>query len=252
LVLTDHSGPFANKYYHSQFDSAGNLLSDLIPGSAQPAHTILCRKATLLARTLWIEAGGDPSLATMQADCTMMDQLLRCMLEDSTCDLVQSVDPSAYPTPNPNQGLGNTVLSHYSSVFTLAPESYISGDTLFLHDLMYPWVLNASGWIPPPKGYDGPWPTAPRNIHVHDAVDPNLVFDLDANRYDIKSTANDFPLWAESNWDSTVGFRTFRVEDPRVEVGFFVAGLVVAVLVVLGVGGAQKYCQRRFKTLQTG
>ena len=90
---------------------------------------------------------------------------------------------------------------------------------------------------------------APVTVHYHDAVDPNLVFSLATNRWQIKPAANDFPLWAESNWDSSVHFRTFRVEDPRVEVVAFIVGIAVLVASIIGVGAAQRYCNKRFKSL---
>jgi len=118
---------------------------------------------------------------------------------------------------------------------------------------MSPWVLNASGWAPQPAGVVLPpgesWPPAPSNIHWHDAVDPNLSFDRAANRWRISPSANDFPLWTESNWDSNVGFRTYTVEDPKAQIAVFVTGLGVALLAVVAVQMGKRYCETRFKKL---
>jgi hypothetical protein len=257
LVLTDHSGPFASRFWHSQFDSATNLASNVAPGSAEVLHAALCNKATFLARMAWVAAGGDEATSLgFEADCDLINKLLHCFLEDYTCDLVNEVDYHALGAIGKD---GNKVLSKYTGVYQLLPERYISGMPLFLYNFLWPRVLNATGWLPAPKGYDpkanGPWPTRPRPMHVHDAVDPNLVFSRAQNRWLIKDDAAataslaDFPLWTESNWDNGIGFRTFRVEDPRTEAAVFGAGIAVALASVAIVLLGQRYCNKRFKTL---
>jgi len=252
LVLTDHAGPFANGMWHSQFDSAANLLSDLAPGSSEVLHASLCNKATFLARMAWIEAGGDPETTlTFQADCDLINKLLRCMLEDSTCALVDEAAHGAFgPASNANR-----VVSKYTSVYQLMPERFIGGMPLFLYNFLWPSVMNpnVTGWVPPPPGYNsrtqGAWPARPRTMHVHDAVDPNFVFAMQENKWHIKPGANEFPLWTEANWDASVGFRTFRVEDPTTEKVVFGVGIAVAVASALVVLLGQRYCNRKFKTL---
>lgn len=247
LVLTDHAGPYANQYLHSQFDSALNMQSESVPGSVAVVHTQLCNKATLLARTLWLEAGGDEATSlSLFADCALIDQLLHCLLEDVNCPLVKQYASWAYGQPPAWQPMP----AHYVGVYQLLPERYIADTPLFLYNLLQALVLNATSYVPPAPGSPAAGrAAAPVTVHFHDAVDPNLVFSLSANRWQIKPTANDFLLWAESNWDSSVHFRTFRVEDPRVEVVAFIVGIGVLVASIIGVGAAQKYCNRRFKAL---
>jgi hypothetical protein len=250
VVLTDHAGAYANQYHQSEFDGPLNMLieTDTAGGNAVITHPNLCAKSTLLARMAWIEAGGDEQTSrSIQVNCTLIDDLLHCLLEDINCQLIQSVSPSAFSSPTSNF---NTY-PHYTSVYNLFPESYIDGMSQFLYQLMAPWVLNATAWVPPPPAYDGDsWPPQPVNIHYHDAVDPNLVFDIAESAWKIKPTANDRYLYTESQWDSSIGYQTFRAEDPMIEVTSLVIGIAVAVASVLSIGAMQKYCLRRYKRLQ--
>lgn len=248
LVLTDHAGPYANKYFQSEFDGALNMLTDAIPGSAMIQHASLCNKATLISRFLWLEAGGSEEASmSIQADCDLINQLLHCLLEDYRCDLVNSVAPGAFYTPT------NSFKTHphYSSVYNLQPDSYVDSTPLFMHNLLLSFALNATDYVPRPADWNPslPYPDPPNNVHYHDAVDPNLRFDLGANRWIIAPDANDRPLYMESNWDSGIGWRSFRMEDPRVDIVCIILGVAVAVATVLSVGSMQKYCRKRFKTL---
>lgn len=245
VVLADHSGPFANAYYQSEFDGASNLITDAVAGSATLQHANLCSKATLLARTAWVSAGGDVDASRdINADCDFIDQFLTCMLTDVTCDLVTSLASAAYGSGTPS--FPST--PHYTSVYNLLPESYIGGTPLFLYALFESWSLNATDYVPAPAGVTD-WPSAPRNVHFHDAVDPNLVFDLAAAAWNIKPNANDRRLYTESNWDNTVRWRTYRREDPHMEVITFVSGIAVAVGTIIVVALLQPHCRKRCKRL---
>jgi len=243
VVMTDHEGPFANKYWHSEFDSSLNMLTDYIPGSSSAQHTSLCHKATLLARTLWLEAGGDEDGAqNIEASCSIINQLIHCLVEDAACDLVQQYASLAYAFDAPAPG--GTVPPHYTSVYQMMPPAYIDSTPYFIYTLFNEYIRNSTG-LPPNPNTD----PAGRTLFFHDAVDPNLLFDMNANRWRIKSSARDHLLWTESNWSSGIGFRSFSTPNPQTEIIILVAGLVAALVSVLGVLQARKYCAKKFKKL---
>lgn len=245
VVFTDHAGAFATDYWQSQFDTVSGILTNYMAGSSVGTHKSLCEKAGLLARSLWIEAGGAvEATAGMTADCALIDSILDCLLVNPACDLAQSVAGAAFG--------GGTPPSHYSSVYQLLPTRYLSDTPAFLYGVLNTFILNATSYVVPDPSMPAPaggWPAPPSNLHYHDAVDPNLVFRMDANRWTINGDANDYPLWTESNWDSSIKFRTYRIEDPKTEAVTFICGIAVAIAAVGAIFASRNYCSRKFKTL---
>ncbi len=76
VTLTDHAGPYANQYFHSQFDDSTNLAGH--PEDLKSPDLPLCQVATLAARVLYHSIARNPSAAvedSISADCVLVSRL---------------------------------------------------------------------------------------------------------------------------------------------------------------------------------
>ena len=84
VVLTDHRREFINRFYHSQFDVGRTNL--LHADGATDTSPTMCALATLVARGLFVAAGGNESyVGAIAADCRLVVSLLLCLTVDSGC-----------------------------------------------------------------------------------------------------------------------------------------------------------------------
>lgn len=81
IVITDFESEFSTPYYHSEFDILSQL-SDKNLG-------IICDAATLAARSAYALANaGHPIPPSLVANCTLVTELMTCLLANFTCPIV--------------------------------------------------------------------------------------------------------------------------------------------------------------------
>jgi len=214
LVVTDHAREFANKFYNSHYDNR------------KPAPWIakITDTATILARVLYSSVSGplmnDTVKNSIAADSVLVEALLTCLIEDFSCDMVKQYvsNPPAGPLPK------------YPSVFVLRPRAQI---TYGIPRLLY-------GYFTSPKFMNS-------TTFFHDAVDPHLKLDQNANKWTVLN-ATDSPIWTESNWPAGIQSRAYQAENPSVEAAMLAVGLILMAFAIAGVHFLNKYLNRRFKT----
>lgn len=147
VVLTDHKGPYTNKYYHSRFDDYQYVESD----EARVLTSRLCSAATLLARSLYKSAGGsDANAKDINADCSQTISLFRCLSRNVACDLVRwysSIRPDRSDSAageEPGEQEEEVPANHYTSVYQIKLRTYISGLPRFYMNWLTEVNLNAT------------------------------------------------------------------------------------------------------------
>jgi len=215
IVLTDHPTQYINKYYNSIYDTT--IMSSSI-----------CASATLLARTLWIEAGGDiPTSLTLHADCDFLSILINCWITDIACSYLLNRIQSPPPSP--------TIPSHHSSFFVLTTPDYTQWYQVWpavLMNILESWLSNHTG----------------SSVNYHDAVDPALVFDYSDSKWEINSSVVS-PVWARSNWNRDLDVRFYRVETQEVINYVLYSGLALAFISVIGSIILQRWMRTKFKQI---
>ena len=155
VVLTGYESVYSNKFYHSMYDTKDDAF---IVDS-------LSRVSTLLARTLYVAAGGEKTVAdTLTADDVLVRNLYTCLTDTSNPKCSTSYAEVA------------TVPIHYSSVYVIRPRSSISGPSRFVRDFLQTVATNAT-------------------TVFHDAVDPDLTFT--GSKWEVKEGSSG-PIWTES------------------------------------------------------
>ncbi|XP_048778168.2 nicastrin-like isoform X2 [Ostrea edulis] len=101
LVLTDHKGPFTNRYYNSRFDLAKTISAesenrsdggyDYVTDQARN----LTQAATLLARSLYVLATNSTAPPDLKANELSVTHMLYCFLISPNCELFKEVIPPA-------------------------------------------------------------------------------------------------------------------------------------------------------------
>jgi len=222
-LLSDHADKYRTLYYQSHLDEAAAL------SSSPDVPSRLCAAATLLARSLWLAAGGEGEGAeSVTADCEWARELWHCLAEDAACELLRRYGYRARQTTPASPP------SHYSSVYQLAHRGYIGGLARAYYRILGELGRNATN-------------SSASFAFYHDAVDPVLSFDFDAKEWRITGNLSETPLWTESNWSNDLATRVYRMETPFVE--NLMLGLGCSVIV----GGAGvlylllRYCKPRYK-----
>eukprot|EP01102_Stenamoeba_stenopodia_P013493 TRINITY_DN4389_c0_g1_i1.p1 TRINITY_DN4389_c0_g1~~TRINITY_DN4389_c0_g1_i1.p1 ORF type:complete len:708 (-),score=169.18 TRINITY_DN4389_c0_g1_i1:53-2176(-) len=200
VVLTDHSGPYQNKYFGSRFDNVDNI-----------DYNMVCDAATLLTRTLFLLSTSsyvDPSF--LQANCTFVNTVLDCFLKDNNCSLLHEFDLDS--------GGPSKIESNYVGV-------YGGGSMRLLPAFAYEFLANASAvsrfhssicncTTENPLCVAETCMSAP-NIQKHVALSPSMVWE--DGEWKVREDPNQFnrqPVWAESRW-VRYGVRLFQLEHPK-------------------------------------
>ncbi|XP_057807225.1 nicastrin isoform X2 [Salvia miltiorrhiza] len=243
LVLEDFDSAFSNEFYHSHLDDLSNINSSSIVAAA-----------SLVARTLYIQAGGkDPSaLDSIKINASLVEELLGCLLDCEpglSCGLVEH-----YISPS------TTCPSHYVGVILGEPSTarypIYAGDISrfiwnFLADKTALPSKNASSSCP--KHCNGDGEVCIRQEAVEKGVcvisstryvpaySTRLKYDsegwkvLASNSSDMMGSKD--PIWTESNWD-VIQVRVYTVQDGAYDRVILLLGIVVTllayVLIVVG------------------
>ncbi|XP_072109329.1 nicastrin [Mobula birostris] len=240
-VLTDHQGSFTNRYYQSVYDLAENI-GLRYPDGLTPEEALnhitdtaksLADVATLVVRTLYLQAGGNGSLENITADPQTVTRMLygfiinwnnswfQSIISQDKKDLFKKQDHISYYVsvnePTFSTWLVQFVLTNLTGYVTNFTEEECRHADPKAEFFDYVWV---QGW----RAENASEPT-PRCVRTHvwlkRARSP--AFEL----HDWAST--EYSTWTESRWQK-IGARIFLVASRELEIITLVTG--VAVLLV--------------------
>ncbi|XP_019739314.1 nicastrin [Hippocampus comes] len=242
VVIADHESSFSNRFYESMYDNAEYMRVSYPQNMTQEEQLqfvtdtakALTEVATVLARALYKQAGGDQSqLSGINADPQIVTQMLYSFLIQSNNSWLQQIVPSDLAGH-----LKNTATNFYVGVMLQSSEpthlvqhllANLTGnvvnvtqqdcqnqrmeesDTVSKHTYTYTWVQGAV----PPNATEREGYCVRSTVHLSKAVSP--AFDLR------EFTSTDYSTWTESRWKTIKG-RIFLVASHELE------------MVTLGVG----------------
>ncbi|KAL6103809.1 ncstn [Pungitius sinensis] len=245
VVIQDHQSSFTNRFYESMFDN-GEYLNISYPPNLTPEEqlhsvtataTALTEVATMVARSLYVQAGGDPAQrSSINADPQTVTRMLYGFLVRSNNSWFQQLLPSEYTGILADQpvNLYVGVVQQNSELTTLVQHllANLTGTTLNItqencktqreyeqdkenkHMFNYFWVQGAA----PPNGTEREGFCTRSTARRSSAMSP--AFDL--REY----TSKDYSTWTESRWKSISG-RIFLVASPELEMWTLGLGLGV-------------------------
>lgn len=259
IVFTDHEMQYKNAWYHSVYDSYYNKLN----------IEQICMASTLYARLLYKLSLKNASRdynesfvsANINANCLLLEQLLECFLLDMSCDLLSNLSPnSKHSRP-----------SQYASVYRIIEDQDIGGASKFV----FRFVANltrksndktfgscSSNKDCAGKGYvcgasNAGQACMDSSTYFHSAVDVNLQFDYDSNRWHlINQSINhhtfDTLIWTESMWNKNIGSRFYEKESNQTQVTILLAGIAMLAANLIITWRFKIYCKHKFPYLSRG
>jgi hypothetical protein len=232
-TLTDFDGTYhGGGRYGSRFDTLDGLDESLVCGAAGVA-----------ARAWWALSGGS---GTPSVNCTMVAELLRCLLLPAAPPPVGRHHPS-YACPLAAElGVEGNLSSHYTGVYMASAEAVqVSSTTEFARRFLTR-TLNASCELTVP-----PASACEPVVMLHDAYSPGIERDGGKSAGGWRVTDETEPIWAESNWPPEMHTVVYPHGAPRTveSIMLIVFGLVVALLTFVAVKLSQKSYKEAYKRL---
>jgi len=245
IVITDHGAQYKNQFYESIFDNEENVNPILI-----------CKAASLLARSISalgrdVDPKKDPEVLAINANCTLVNELLDCLLTNNTCSLRREFLPGL------QEGKTDEFPVHYSSVYF--PGSY-SEHQKFMHDWVLDRVQGKKNTTACTKDGDCNADAhescvrqkcqAATTTFYHEAKHPNCDYIMGdfSNYYLIHDPKSNETFWTESDW-TPIGLRLFLVTDPYIDFVFLGVAIFLTVLVILASFTVYKIFPQKFKVL---
>ncbi|KAF4117914.1 nicastrin [Onychostoma macrolepis] len=257
LVLADHRASFNNRYYESMYDDAENLNvsypPDLSPDEQLGYETdeakSLAEVATLVARSLYIQAGGDESnLSNITADPKIVAQLLYGFLIQKNNSWFRSLLP-----PEVTKKGDNSILSSGPPQFYIGLGPRIHGPVHSVTRFVQYILANLTGtvtnltesqcqnpseistenkdlfayfWVSGPASVNGTGePFCVRaSVRLSKAVSP--AFEL------LEYGSRNYSTWTESRWKS-IRARIFLVASRELQMLTLGVGVAVLLLSLL-------------------
>ncbi|KNC87547.1 hypothetical protein SARC_00371 [Sphaeroforma arctica JP610] len=231
--IADHnSDGFTNDYYGSFLDDAKNLgVYDLL------AMQHLCSASTVLARSLYLIAGGTEHLATtINADCTALKGLVTSLTVSMDSEYVRDITNGTecaargYPGSADNQPL-----SLYVGVAKQRPQC---GSVAYVAYLVLMRALTKTA-VPSiddmgncgTEGYmwlDGACYHSTQTA-MGRAISPAFLFNTDTGAHEIVNKS--FSMWTESEWSPDTPYTmAFVAESPSERLVAMVTGLATSFL----------------------
>ncbi|XP_026061189.1 nicastrin-like [Carassius auratus] len=257
LVLADHQTSFNNRYYESMYDDAENLQvtypPDLSPDEQLVYETdaakSLAEVATLVARSLYLQAGGEnSSLSNITADPKIVAQLLYSFVIQKNNSWLRSLLPPEVTKKGVNSllssgppqfyiGLGPRVHGPVHSVtrFVQYILANLTGTVTNLteNQCQDPSELSSENkdlfsyfWVSGPVSVNSSSePLCVRaSVRLSEAVSP--AFEL------LEYGSRDYSTWTESRWKS-IRARIFLVASRELEMLTLGVGVAVLLLSLL-------------------
>jgi len=219
VVISDHYSSYTNKFYHSIFDDYKNVNA-----------TLVCSAATLLSRSLYILANDNYStdiLNTIQANCSLVEQLLYCLTNNQKCPLAVELIPQLNDIQDKE-----IIPSHYISVYSRNTRNIYQK---FIHDWVYNKTSNnktstcesdadcQNGMCLKKKCRYSP-------TSYYDALSLGIKYNTDTEMWDIVNAS--YPIWTESNWLPLV-LRLFQVGNPVTDYYVFGAAVIEVIITII-------------------
>ncbi|XP_031415855.1 nicastrin [Clupea harengus] len=251
VVLADHQSAFNNKYYESVYDNAAYLNAsyppDLTPEEqlehVTDAALALADVATLVARSLYLQAGGEESqIPNITADPKIVTQLLygfliqsnnsyfRSLTNPEDNSLLESQAPQYYvgvPITSSTIKRSTRMVQYLLANYTGNPTSLnqskcqdpsgLPGESKELYT--YLWVRGSNGSESSPY-------CCRSTVRRTKAISP--AFDLDLKQYDSQI----YSTWTESRW-KLIRARIFLVASHDLEMLTLGVGIAVLLLSLL-------------------
>ena len=231
LHIADHKREFLNRFYHSDDDY------QLLQGSDEftSAQSTLCALGTLIARSLYVAAGGNASVVqVIRADCQFVSRLLECLTRDEHCGELHDFSPFTSWTPP----------DHFPGAFFPAtPDNYVSDDNHPFPSSTYVRYFN--------RTLAAAFANTSSTPSYHDAVDPLLQLSFDDGQWTVTSgngSRASSRVWTVSN-DIAASCRLYRVEEDLVVYGLLLLGLLLSGGSIAGVWLGRKWMNEHFKSV---
>ncbi|KAL1281143.1 hypothetical protein QQF64_015743 [Cirrhinus molitorella] len=257
LVLADHNTSFNNRYYESMYDDAENMNVTYPPNLSPDEQLVyeteeaksLAEVATLVARSLYMQAGGENSrLSNITADPKIVAQLLYGFLVQKNNSWFRSLLPPEVTKKGDNSilssgppqfyiGLGPRIHGPVHSVtrFVQYILANLTGSVTNLTEsqCQNPSEVNTENkdffsyfWVSGPASVNGteePF-CVQASVRLSKAVSP--AFEL------LQYGSRDYSTWTESRWKS-IRARIFLVASRELEMLTLGVGVAVLLLSLL-------------------
>ncbi|KAI5092767.1 nicastrin precursor [Silurus meridionalis] len=257
LVLADHRSSFTNRYYESLYDTA-EYLNVSYPPNLSPEEQLeyetetaksLSKVATLVARSLYKQAGGDDSvLKNITAEPKTMAKLLYGFLVKSNNSWFRSLLPPDMVSRERNPILASGPPQYYVSLTqTQQPKSVTTFVRYILANMTGTATILNQSQCQNPKDIPGEnrdlyayeWVSGPASEN-HTAGEPFCVrapvriARAVSPAFELRQYGSrEYSTWTESRWKN-IGARIFLVASPQLQMltlGVGIAVLLVSILV---------------------
>ncbi|XP_037537832.1 nicastrin [Nematolebias whitei] len=235
VVIENHQTSFTNRFYQSMFDNA-DYLNVSYPPDLTPEEQLnfvtdtakaLTKVATMVARTLYVQAGGDKNQSrSIQADDLLVSRMLYSFLVMANNSWFQQFIPSEYAKQISNKTtnfyIGVTAGSSEVTLLVQHLLANLTGSTVNItqencknqredkddkeskHIYYYLWAQGAA----PPNSTERDGFCIRSTVHVSKAVSP---------AFEIKDySSKNYSTWTESRWKHISG-RIFLVASHDLE-----------------------------------
>uniref|UniRef100_A0A8C1KBI4 Nicastrin n=1 Tax=Cyprinus carpio TaxID=7962 RepID=A0A8C1KBI4_CYPCA len=249
LVLADHNTSFTNRYYESMYDDAENLNVTYPPGLTPDEQLVyetdaaksLAEVATLVARSLYLQAGGEEkNLNNITADPKIVSHMTSTNTHTHTLTLTLSLSLSL--SPSLSLSLSHThrhMTSSHTPPVTRFVQYILANLTGTVTNLTESQCQNPSElstenkdlfsyfWVSGPASVNGTRePFCVRaSVRLSKAVSP--AFEL------LEYGSRNYSTWTESRWKS-IRARIFLVASRELEVmHILIKNLIVSMIFIL-------------------
>ena len=121
VVLSGYDASYNNKYYHSALDSRTNV-----------NVTAITAAATILARSIYVAAGGNTTKALeINVDAQLTSDLMKCFTSNDACDLFAQYTGFSTDQLLANNGYGT--LGNYVGVYNSGRQPYLQSNNGYLY-----------------------------------------------------------------------------------------------------------------------
>uniref|UniRef100_A0A8C1DJW7 Nicastrin n=1 Tax=Cyprinus carpio carpio TaxID=630221 RepID=A0A8C1DJW7_CYPCA len=244
LVLADHNTSFTNRYYESMYDDAENLNVTYPPGLTPDEQLVyetdaaksLAEVATLVARSLYLQAGGEENnLNNITADPKIVAQLLYGFLVQKNNSWFRSLLPPEVTKKGVNSILSEICVYPPVTRFVQYILANLTGTVTNLTEsqCQNPSELSTENkdlfsyfWVSGPASVNGTRePFCVRaSVRLSKAVSP--AFEL------LEYGSRNYSTWTESRWKS-IRARIFLVASRELEMLTLGVGVAVLLLSLL-------------------
>eukprot|EP00013_Stygamoeba_regulata_P025361 CAMPEP_0177652288 /NCGR_PEP_ID=MMETSP0447-20121125/13039_1 /TAXON_ID=0 /ORGANISM="Stygamoeba regulata, Strain BSH-02190019" /LENGTH=703 /DNA_ID=CAMNT_0019155501 /DNA_START=31 /DNA_END=2142 /DNA_ORIENTATION=+ len=234
VVLTEHRDQYVNRHYQSRLDRRSGI--DI---------QVVADFATMLARSLYSLAGGDPRKYNITVDTDFVDQLFLCMTEDFKCPLIAEVLPATRGKPLASPP------THYTSIYRRT--NTISLTSGFLQTLLtnltatpslQSCTSNSECTLPNQQCADGRCFTS--FAYYHPSYSTGLEYDVDERMWIVVDSTQ--AIYAESYWENP-SLLIFQRETLGQDMAIISMGILQTTAVLLIILGTQRYLKQRRERL---